>query len=550
MLKKVLLFLSALFFISFYAPTDANAACWQVETGPRGPSCVEDSECSPDPNLGRFDSQESCTTKLNNPTSCWARVLNNPRLTGDAQCVEQNVYTPSCSGGTNFPTRDECISGQLAPTVVPGAPQESGAPIELIPSPEEITGDIPSVKIIFRGLEPGKKWHICSRTDGCGSAKDNASVESDGTLTLTVCGAGDERLQRDGYNGGDEESCDENDFFHEGKVYAITLFQEETQERRGPSIKFYVNHFYPDVTVSASNTPVEVVISGTKLPPPDNKGFENRNNYQVVMEGTDIYGNRRKFVQCTSIKPNEESTTVRFGNERIDDPNPLWSGNYLIKVNEQVNESGIRGGFDDCNGGYTFWHIDVNIDKNGNMAPLETTCLGTAEENPTECDKDPNDSDIKGFNKLMKELGFITTFDIKCSKFEYNEKHEVECLEINTAIGSMPTDPIAFIQRLFSIVLTLAGIAALILLIYGGYTYMISRGDPERVKGARETITSAIFGLLFIIFSFVILQVIVGDILRVPGFNDPDEELNLETGVDRVDDGTIPGGELNEGGVR
>ena len=47
---------------------------------------------------------------------------------------------------------------------------------------------------------------------------------------------------------------------------------------------------------------------------------------------------------------------------------------------------------------------------------------------------------------------------------------------------------------------------------------MISQGNPEQVKGAREQLTAAIIGLLFIIFSLVILQVIGFNILRIPGF--------------------------------
>jgi hypothetical protein len=47
---------------------------------------------------------------------------------------------------------------------------------------------------------------------------------------------------------------------------------------------------------------------------------------------------------------------------------------------------------------------------------------------------------------------------------------------------------------------------------------MISQGNPEQVKGAREQLTAAIIGLLFIIFSLVILQIIGVNILKIPGF--------------------------------
>ena len=48
---------------------------------------------------------------------------------------------------------------------------------------------------------------------------------------------------------------------------------------------------------------------------------------------------------------------------------------------------------------------------------------------------------------------------------------------------------------------------------------MISRGDKEKLQAARETITAAIVGLLFIVLSIVILEIIGVDILKIPGFS-------------------------------
>jgi hypothetical protein len=90
---------------------------------------------------------------------------------------------------------------------------------------------------------------------------------------------------------------------------------------------------------------------------------------------------------------------------------------------------------------------------------------------------------------------------------------------VDTAIGPISTDPAAFVQRIYSVVLGLAGGIALILIIIAGYKFMTSQGNPESVKAATEGLTSAVVGLLFIIFAFVILQVIGVDILQIPGFS-------------------------------
>ena len=88
-----------------------------------------------------------------------------------------------------------------------------------------------------------------------------------------------------------------------------------------------------------------------------------------------------------------------------------------------------------------------------------------------------------------------------------------------TALGDLPTDLPSLLTKVFSIVLAIAGVAALGLIIASGYRLMVSQGNPEQVKGAREQLTAAIIGLLFIIFSLVILQVIGANILKIPGFN-------------------------------
>lgn len=95
----------------------------------------------------------------------------------------------------------------------------------------------------------------------------------------------------------------------------------------------------------------------------------------------------------------------------------------------------------------------------------------------------------------------------------------VTCISVDTAIGKISTEPQAFVRFIFSMVLGLAGGIALILIILSGYRFMTSGGNPEATKAAVEQLTSAIIGLLFIIFAFVILQIVGVDILRIPGFN-------------------------------
>lgn len=93
------------------------------------------------------------------------------------------------------------------------------------------------------------------------------------------------------------------------------------------------------------------------------------------------------------------------------------------------------------------------------------------------------------------------------------------CSKVDTGLGiSIGTNPQSLIQTLFGLILSISGGIALLLIIISGYKVLASQGNPEALKGAREQLTAAIVGLLFIILALVILQIIGVDILHLPGF--------------------------------
>jgi len=87
-----------------------------------------------------------------------------------------------------------------------------------------------------------------------------------------------------------------------------------------------------------------------------------------------------------------------------------------------------------------------------------------------------------------------------------------------TAIGCIKRDSTSIVQSLVKLGLGIGGGVSLIMTLAGGFLITTSQGDPKRADQAKEMITSAIVGLLIIIFSVTILQFIGFDILRIPGF--------------------------------
>lgn len=54
----------------------------------------------------------------------------------------------------------------------------------------------------------------------------------------------------------------------------------------------------------------------------------------------------------------------------------------------------------------------------------------------------------------------------------------------------------------------LAGILCFILLILGGFNVIVSAGDPKKAEKGKGAITGAVIGLLLVIGSFWIIQII------------------------------------------
>lgn len=63
---------------------------------------------------------------------------------------------------------------------------------------------------------------------------------------------------------------------------------------------------------------------------------------------------------------------------------------------------------------------------------------------------------------------------------------------------------------IFEIILRFAGIIALIFVVYGGIQYVISQGEPDRLKAARTTLINALVGLVIALSATVIVRLVGG----------------------------------------
>jgi hypothetical protein len=73
------------------------------------------------------------------------------------------------------------------------------------------------------------------------------------------------------------------------------------------------------------------------------------------------------------------------------------------------------------------------------------------------------------------------------------------------------------VSALLLYIIPFAGLAMLLYLLYGGYQYLLSRGDPKAMQQAQGAITTALIGFILVFAAYWIVQ-IIGRVLGIVDF--------------------------------
>lgn len=86
---------------------------------------------------------------------------------------------------------------------------------------------------------------------------------------------------------------------------------------------------------------------------------------------------------------------------------------------------------------------------------------------------------------------------------------------VKTGLGCLSTNPQILVNSILPWAVGIGSGIAFLLGLYGALMIVISAGDPEKMQAGKEMITSAVSGLLIIIFAVFILKFIGVDILQL-----------------------------------
>lgn len=70
------------------------------------------------------------------------------------------------------------------------------------------------------------------------------------------------------------------------------------------------------------------------------------------------------------------------------------------------------------------------------------------------------------------------------------------------------SDIVKILENIISLLAPAAGIAFFIMFLWGGFQFVTSGGDPKAAGAARSTLTYAVIGVILVVASWLILQLI------------------------------------------
>lgn len=171
---------------------------------------------------------------------------------------------------------------------------------------------------------------------------------------------------------------------------------------------------------------------------------------------------------------------------------PISVDNFMNNGTLLVNlKSSLPRGFD----------VVINLYEAGSSAPVCSEQISV---------EDKNTARVPNANTKI-----CTPSDPDCTTSAVNTCGTDGNLGIPTAIGCIHTAPVAFIKDFMTFVIGISGGLAFLMMLSGAFQMITSAGNPETLKAGQDRLTSAVIGLLMVIFATLLLQIIGVNILGI-----------------------------------
>ena len=85
--------------------------------------------------------------------------------------------------------------------------------------------------------------------------------------------------------------------------------------------------------------------------------------------------------------------------------------------------------------------------------------------------------------------------------------------QIDTELGQQQQDLRITIARIIRTAMSLLGIIAVLIILYGGFKWMTSGGSDEAVGDAKKIITAGVIGLIIILTAYAIASFVINSLV-------------------------------------
>ncbi len=118
---------------------------------------------------------------------------------------------------------------------------------------------------------------------------------------------------------------------------------------------------------------------------------------------------------------------------------------------------------------------------------------------------------------------------------------QLGCLDVGSNSFSDPSAPGGVLNFLLTkLIFPIVGTLSFISLVYGAFLLITAQGAPEQISRGKSYIVGAIVGLIFTLSAVLLVNIIAGDLLRIPGFSTAPQIKIQAYGTKAVDStGTI-----------
>ncbi len=109
---------------------------------------------------------------------------------------------------------------------------------------------------------------------------------------------------------------------------------------------------------------------------------------------------------------------------------------------------------------------------------------------------------------ILLTLVFLNFNPVLAADGTVNATNTDSSQSLTNPLGDIDS-PNALIGKVINSIIGVVGSIALLMFIYGGFVWMLSGGNPNKIKQGREIIVWSILGLAVILFSYALVRMTI-----------------------------------------